>query len=274
LNWKGIVVELLPDLFFYQNYRPSFWEHHWSLAVEEHFYVFLTVLIFILAKLKLLGRHKLFMGIALFIFILCLALRYYAYNYHFEEWGFGETQFRMDSLFAGVLISYFHAFQKEKLTSFYQRFKYLIFFFVIAPAFFMPFLKIDESSFLPVFGLTLLYISFGSLLLVFIFTKTISVKLSTLLTKPLFWCVTRIGFYSYGIYLFHMYYLKLVTKFKYAFPVEGRTRSPELIMDFVIYFSTAVAVGAGLSKLVEIPFLRLRERYFPRRAIVGQDKQF
>ncbi len=36
----------LSELLFIQNYHPGIWQHNWSLAVEEHFYIFLTFLFF------------------------------------------------------------------------------------------------------------------------------------------------------------------------------------------------------------------------------------
>ncbi|MBK9638567.1 MAG: acyltransferase [Bacteroidetes bacterium] len=37
---------LVGEIFFLQNYVGNMWSHTWSLAVEEHFYLLLTLLIF------------------------------------------------------------------------------------------------------------------------------------------------------------------------------------------------------------------------------------
>ena len=46
LKWPA----LLSEIFFVQNYRPGLWNHTWSLAVEEHFYLLLPLLLLYLAK--------------------------------------------------------------------------------------------------------------------------------------------------------------------------------------------------------------------------------
>ncbi len=42
------IVSLVTELLFIQNYIPGLWEHTWSLAVEEHFYLILIGVFFLL----------------------------------------------------------------------------------------------------------------------------------------------------------------------------------------------------------------------------------
>lgn len=44
------VTNYLHEIFFTQNYWQGVWDHTWTLAVEEHFYVFLPVLLLFLVK--------------------------------------------------------------------------------------------------------------------------------------------------------------------------------------------------------------------------------
>src|ERR1700739_3813791 len=44
--------QYLHEIFFVMNYAHGIWDHTWSLAVEEHFYIFLPIFLFILAKLS------------------------------------------------------------------------------------------------------------------------------------------------------------------------------------------------------------------------------
>ena len=38
----------LHEIFFVQNYEPGIWDHTWSLAVEEHFYIILPIFLWML----------------------------------------------------------------------------------------------------------------------------------------------------------------------------------------------------------------------------------
>ena len=42
--------QLAAELCFVQNYEPGMWSHTWSLGVEEHFYLLLTLVMVLLAK--------------------------------------------------------------------------------------------------------------------------------------------------------------------------------------------------------------------------------
>src|SRR4029077_631619 len=42
--------QYLHEVFFVMNYEHGVWDHTWSLAVEEHFYIFLPFFLFILAR--------------------------------------------------------------------------------------------------------------------------------------------------------------------------------------------------------------------------------
>src|SRR5262249_23529139 len=51
---KGLIGELL----FLQNYLAALWNHTWSLAVEEHFYLGLALLLFLLHKKRALSNFS------------------------------------------------------------------------------------------------------------------------------------------------------------------------------------------------------------------------
>src|SRR5688500_11469744 len=60
--WLGSKISkraLVSEMLFMQNYYLNMWNHTWSLAVEEHFYFAVALLIVILVKTKRLENVKL-----------------------------------------------------------------------------------------------------------------------------------------------------------------------------------------------------------------------
>lgn len=111
---------ILSDLTFTQNYIHGWgyaYAASWSLAVEEHFYFGFAILLWIslrnnYVKLKVESNLKGSSRVEVFIYstmILCLIFRVLSnltpYNY---ARNFTMTHLRIDSLLAGVLISYLY----------------------------------------------------------------------------------------------------------------------------------------------------------------------
>jgi peptidoglycan/LPS O-acetylase OafA/YrhL len=282
LNYKGIAIKFFVEIFFLQSYFffSSFWGHHWSLSVEEHFYILLTILLFYLAKTKKLDNQKLFFGIALFIFFGCLALRVASNVYFPHRLNFFETHLRIDSLFAGVFISYFYNFNTPVVNAFYEKFKYLILLLIIPLLAFTPFIDpirildlVDPSERFNLFlaktiGLTGVYLAFAFLLVVFIEEKNINKLITKIIGKRIFKFICTIGFYSYGIYLFHEYVAIYGVGHKALAEMEKtQITTLPVVVSFVLYFFCSIALGIIISKLIEIPFLKLREIYVPKRKL-------
>ncbi len=251
---------LFGEIFFLQNYIGRIWNHTWSLAVEEHFYFFLTFLLYVLIKRKLLEKQKLFYSITIFIFLACLSFRIWVNINQPEQENFFESHLRFDSLFAGVLISYIYHFNKEYLMKFSNKlgkyFPLIILLFIS----FTPFIEPEQSFFIRTIGFTLLYLSFGLLLILTITTKDAGVKISKLISKPAFELIRKIGYYSYSIYIIHIAVAIAIKRLETLINLNQP-------LYFIIYFCSSILVGIVLSKLIEIPFLKLRDKYFPKRTI-------
>ncbi|MBL0073089.1 MAG: hypothetical protein IPP34_15335 [Bacteroidetes bacterium] len=54
-------------------------------------------------------------------------------------------------------------------------------------------------------GLSSLYIGFGILIAAFVSDEKINDKMSGIMSRPGYLAVSKIGFYSYSIYLFHVH---------------------------------------------------------------------
>lgn len=90
------VREFLDSILFLRNYIFGSWYtgHFWSLAVEEHFYMFAPVFI-------LLCRRKLVLRVTPLLILGCIIIRWFEYQHHM----FAGTliQFRTENRYDGLL---------------------------------------------------------------------------------------------------------------------------------------------------------------------------
>ncbi len=224
------------------------------ISCRRTFYLGLALLVFVFIKLKVLT--KAIIPMCLSCFIICLFLRFYNISNH----GYGHyshlfpTHLRVDSLLFGTLLSYLHCFKKnvfEKLFSQKRTLKYTLSLLSISIAFVF---KI-ESFFINTIGLTLLYLSFGTILGLFLTDKNIGRKLDTILSNRLTNLISKIGVYSYGIYLFH---LIAVSYFFIAMNYYDINFNPTI--RFITYIFISIFSGIFMSKIVEQPLLKYRDR--------------
>ena len=288
------------ELFFLQNYCVGWWvrpvgvvlapgqlvvgiidQAQWSLAVEEHFYFLLSLLFCALAAGR---RPRLFPGICLGMLLACLAFRVgYAQGHEVGVFGPASTwtQFRLDSLFFGALLAYIRRFHYDAFQPYLARYRWpvgLVGALGLLPFFFLQ--RTSHPQLLITYGLTWLYLSCGCLLLATLQVKVplprgkgaaapqgfshsglrqeatggdgvtrLSPTLARL-CRPL----AFLGRYSYGIYLWHLLVRYLVWRW-----------APEAApwLSIALYLSLSLLVGVATSFLVEVPFLRLRERLAP-----------
>ena len=254
---------LLCELFFVQNYGfahgNALWNHTWSLAVEEHFYLALPPLLILLAHLKK-GAANPFRAIpAMTIGVSVLLLLLRIVTWHATPFAFGThlfpTHLRIDGLFFGVLLSYFYHFHFDALAAWVRAHRGLLTVGGIAcslPPFFFP----EQNVWLYTGGLTVLYIGFGMLLLVALLCSRDQVESKNPWIR--FWAY--VGSHSYSIYLWHM--PVLFWGMARLMPQEWRTN---FWVDFLVAMSLSVAWGIIASVAIEFPMLRLRDRLFPSK---------
>ncbi|HVV55919.1 MAG TPA: acyltransferase, partial [Mucilaginibacter sp.] len=122
------LVSYLKDLFFLHNYFRGRWDHTWSLDVEEIFYFLLTAYLFLCIKYHKLNS-RFFINTYIFLVIIGIIGRVIEYHFHpdfLDSRAPYYSHTRLDSLFFGVLLSYFYNFNKEKCTSFFKKYKVAI----------------------------------------------------------------------------------------------------------------------------------------------------
>jgi peptidoglycan/LPS O-acetylase OafA/YrhL len=268
------VKGILADGVFLQNYLFGWgyaYPASWSLAVEEHFYFGLAFCLWLGLKNKvangeerLKAPFKQFETIVFLIFLTCLALRVVSNWLHPEREisNFTMTHLRIDSLMMGVLVSYLYYFKRTYLTHLYEKYKPVLPFIFLLGVCWAPFFDPFPSFFVKTIGFSLLFLSFGVLLVSFLLNKNINEKLDALFSVPVVNFVSKIGYCSYSIYVIHtlMIHLEsfLVTKYHlYTNPY----------LSFILATSLCIAVGMFMTFTVETFFLNIRDKYFPSRTL-------
>ncbi|CAN5601761.1 hypothetical protein BH10ACI1_BH10ACI1_25080 [soil metagenome] len=255
ININFYRLGLFGELAFVQNYLGNLWDHTWTLAVEEHFYIGLCLLFYLLLKDKKSELRNPFTGI-LRIFVIiavgCFIMRLMTeISLPFEyERNIEPTHLRVDSLFFGVLISYFWHFRDLSENEFLNRNKFLIGILgltLLLPAFIF---ELDKNPWIGVIGLPMFYLGSGCLLLFFLKSDFSKVPLAKF--------AAYLGTFSYSIYLWNMPVQKWLTK-----AVANQTGIENWFFYFAIYILGTFLIGIGMSKIIEYPFLKLRNRYFP-----------
>jgi peptidoglycan/LPS O-acetylase OafA/YrhL len=256
--------EILGELLFLQNYLGNFCGPTWSLAVEEHFYLFLPLVLFVLMRRNPKSANP-FAQIPLLFLILAvgeLGLRVLNACYwdHFTNYRcqYG-THLRMDSLMFGVLGAYYYHFWHDEFVKFVLPRRWLLAgagILLLLPAFCFP---VDTTPFIYTAGFTLIYLGSGLVLATMVAGNT--------QPGPALRVMASIGAYSYSIYLWHLPFrwwicpsLVRVCGFESFVPIEG------------LYICGSIAFGMVMGKVLEYPVLHVRDRLFPSRidAVPGE----
>lgn len=247
-------TSIVSELLFLQNYLGGVWDHTWSLAVEEHFYIGLAALVTCLIALAPKSPFKWIPVAFVVIAITCLAFRvlnlFIHSEFSYRAFYFG-THFRIDSLMFGVLLSYLYSFKNfEKRTAHLPTpMLVAIGTLLLAPAFVY---EIEKWKWISVFGVMMFYVGSGLLLMVALRLKTSD----SVLLKPL----AALGAASYSIYLWHM------PVSTWGYTVISQLTGCE---NYLLYLLNAVVgsclVGWILNQMIEAPVLKLRDRVCPSR---------
>jgi peptidoglycan/LPS O-acetylase OafA/YrhL len=250
VTWKAMLAEAL----FVQNYFPGVWGQTWSLAVEEHFYILLPIALCLLYR-----RHRthadpfralpaIFMAVATVEIVLRGATTWHLTTAATELRYMAPSHLRIDALLFGVMLSYYRQFQPEKFDELRRGLASLL---LIALAGILLAILPLNHPIMHTAGFTLVYFGFGLLLV-----RTIDMAprrhLSRLALVPL----SKIGYYSYSIYLWHGFVCRLLPHATFV-----------SMLGCIV---AAILLGALMGKVIEYPALALRDRILPTTRHVAQ----
>lgn len=255
--------EVLPEIFFYQNYTPGIIGISWSLAIEEHFYILLSILFFVLYKKRAIQVRFIIPVACLLVAVTCLILRVTSWQprTEFDPYiHFFPTHLRIDSLAFGVLIAWLYHFHSEWLKLSVQRYRYVL--LIAIPLFLLPaFIYTAESKEMTTFGFTGLYLGFGIMMaLSIVNADSIAQTFYRLKAGFILNGIAWTGVYSYAIYLLHMKAGPILSSY-----IDSKVANTPPFIIILLNFTFNIYCGYLLSLLVEKPFLRLREKYYPAR---------
>jgi peptidoglycan/LPS O-acetylase OafA/YrhL len=238
----------LAELTFTQNYFPAIWGQTWSLGVEEHFYILLPILLWLMYRrprntdAPFRSLPLLFMSIATLEILLRIATANALIGTPGREGYLMPTHLRIDGLLFGVLLSYYRHFQPEKFRELARGSTTLA---VVGFAAFLLIVAPRDTAVMHTVGFSCLYFGFG-----FLLARVIDYepgRYASFIVNPL----ARIGYYSYSNYLWHGWICRLLPR--------------DNAISFFGCLGASIALGIAMAKIVEYPLLTLRDRIFPEK---------
>jgi peptidoglycan/LPS O-acetylase OafA/YrhL len=234
--------------------------HAWSLCVEEHFYLFLPLILIALVYFNWVKQGA---KLLLFLFVAGLCIRLFVW-YNYLEPVLGQDGFwarwytaiyyptynRLDGLLAGMSIAAIFQFRPQIKQRLQSAGNYLLLagIAIIVGAYFLCKDDNQVSFGASIFGFPLISLGYGLIIIAAISPKVFLYRFPSKLTF-------HIASLSYALYLTH----KIVVHISQD-QIAKLGIAKESVLMFVLCTLTSVLGAWLLNRLIEKPFLRLRER--------------
>jgi peptidoglycan/LPS O-acetylase OafA/YrhL len=260
--------ESLPPLWKFLTFTQNFgldlknfgtFSHAWSLCVEEHFYLFLPLILILFQKIHL--TRKLY-WLLLVLFLSGLAARHYSFdhlylsveeitNSNWYKYVYYPTYNRLDGLLAGVSIAALRQFAPmawNKISNYGNLF-FVLGLIVLTAAWFLCYDQMTYHA--SVFGFPLVAIGYGLIVVGAISPSGFLYKRSSKIT-------TGVATLSYGIYLTHKGVIHMTRELLTEFEIDQN-------LLLAICMLTCAGFAYLLHLAIEKPFMKLRNRIIERR---------
>ncbi len=246
---------LFQNLFHLQNYLSHAHPHLWSLAVEEHFYLAAALVLPLLMVRGWTARR--FTVLLLCVMAASPVLRVIGYLSGVDPIALWlQTQYRIDALCCGVLLAVLSVYNPmlwDRLVGLKP-----VWLLVTAAGVVWLILVPVTSPLGVTAGFSVSYLASAAFML--LLHRASWVNRSHKILRP----VAVLGVFSYGIYLWH---LAVGTATENALSRFVPDRAVQMLLGYVALTVFAIVI----TRLIEWPSLRVRERLFPARVRASSD---
>jgi peptidoglycan/LPS O-acetylase OafA/YrhL len=246
---------LVQNLTHLQNYFGSSIAQTWSLAVEEHFYLFLPALLLLFTRFQL--RANAVLATLLALCALVLVLRCAVVSNGDLQAAFFYTQYRIDSMLFGVLLAGVYWMKPDIYRRLAAR-KLPLVAAVLALVAWLVFSTRHEALNESI-GFTIQSAGFVALIVLTLeYSKAIRQHLA-------YRAIAWVGVYSYGIYLWHSLALGPAEILIRKSVALGLPALAVWALVMATQFCIAISLGYVTTRAIEFPSLRLRDAIFPAK---------
>ncbi len=248
VTWRSILAEAT----FTQNYFRGIWGQTWSLGVEEHFYILLPVVLWLMYRGRRSDADPFRWLPMTFIIVATLEIVLRVLTSHnlasasitdVSAYLF-PTHLRIDALLFGVLIRYYRQFQPAKFAEMAQSKAGIA---MISFGVLMIAIIPGATPVMHTIGFSVVLFGWG-----FLLARSVDARpnryVSALAVRPL----AKVGYYSYSIYLWHGWVCSLLPH--------------ATLVSMLGCIAAAILLGALMGNVIEYPALAVRDRLFPKRA--------